>query len=37
VVGVGLLAIAIVIWTTPGLHDVAQLVWLKIRTLFGIG
>jgi uncharacterized membrane-anchored protein len=35
--GVGLAAIAVVVWTTPGLHDVAQLVWLKIRTLFGVG
>jgi uncharacterized membrane-anchored protein len=37
VLGVGLLAIAVVIWSTPGLHDVADLVWARIRTLFGVG
>jgi uncharacterized membrane-anchored protein len=35
--GVGVLAIAVVIWTTPGLHDVAQLVWQNLRSLFGLG
>jgi uncharacterized membrane-anchored protein len=35
--GVGILAIAVVIWTTPGLHDVAQLVWQNLRSLFGLG
>lgn len=37
VLGVGLLAIAIVIWTTPGLHDVADLAWGRIRALVGMG
>jgi uncharacterized membrane-anchored protein len=37
VLGVGLLAIAVVIWSTPGLHDVADLVWARIRTLLGVG
>jgi uncharacterized membrane-anchored protein len=37
VVIAGLLALAVIIWTTPGLHDVADLLWLKIQALFGGG
>jgi hypothetical protein len=29
--------LAVIIWTTPGLHDVAELLWLKIQQLLGIG
>jgi uncharacterized membrane-anchored protein len=31
----GLIALAVIVWTTPGLHDVADLLWLKIQALFG--
>ncbi len=32
----GLIALIAVVWATPGLHDVAQLLWLKIESLLGI-
>jgi hypothetical protein len=32
-----LVAIGAVIWSTPGLREVAQLVWLKLRLALGIG
>jgi len=35
VIAAGLLAMIAVIWTTPALRDVAELVWLKIQILFG--
>ena len=35
VIAAGLIAMIAVIWATPALHDVAELVWLKIQTLFG--
>src|SRR3954447_6195178 len=35
VIGAGLLIMAAIIWTTPGLHDVAQLLWLKLQVLLG--
>jgi uncharacterized membrane-anchored protein len=33
----GLLALAVIIWTTPALHDVADLLWLRVQELFGSG
>jgi hypothetical protein len=33
----GLLALAVIVWTTPGLHDVANLLWLRVQELFGSG
>jgi uncharacterized membrane-anchored protein len=35
VIAAGLLAMIAVVWTTPALRDVAELVWLKIQILFG--
>jgi uncharacterized membrane-anchored protein len=32
---VGLVMLAAVMWTTPGLHDFAELIWLKIQVLLG--
>jgi uncharacterized membrane-anchored protein len=37
VLGAGLLMIAIVIWTTPALHDFVDLLWLKLRIIVGAG
>ena len=37
VLGTGLLTLWAVIWTTPGLHDLAELMWLKLRVLLGLG
>ena len=34
--GVGLMALFAIIFTTPGLHDVAELLWLKLQVLLGI-
>jgi uncharacterized membrane-anchored protein len=34
VIAAGLIAMVAVIWATPALHDVAELVWLKLQTLF---
>jgi uncharacterized membrane-anchored protein len=31
----GLVMLAIVVWTTPGLRDVADLLWLKLQLLLG--
>jgi uncharacterized membrane-anchored protein len=33
----GLLSLVAIIWATPGLRDVAQLLWLKLKLLLGIG
>ncbi|HEX9481944.1 MAG TPA: putative cytokinetic ring protein SteA [Solirubrobacteraceae bacterium] len=35
VIAAGVLAMVAVIWTTPALRDVAELIWLKIQILFG--
>ena len=35
VIAAGLIAMIAVIWTTPALRDVAELIWLKIEILFG--
>ncbi len=35
VIAAGLLAMIAVIWTTPALRDVAELIWLKIQILVG--
>jgi uncharacterized membrane-anchored protein len=35
VLGAGLLMLAVVVWTAPGLHDFTQLIWLKLRILLG--
>jgi uncharacterized membrane-anchored protein len=37
VIAAGLLAMAVVVWQTPALRDVAELLWLQLRTLFGAG
>jgi uncharacterized membrane-anchored protein len=37
VVAAGLLALIAVVWMTPALRDVMELVWLKIQLLFGSG
>jgi uncharacterized membrane-anchored protein len=37
VLGTGLLMLAVVVWTAPGLHDFAELIWLKLRLLVGAG
>jgi len=36
VIAAGLIAMIAVIWTTPALRDVAELIWLKIEILFGV-
>jgi uncharacterized membrane-anchored protein len=35
VIAAGLIAMIAVIWTTPALRDVAELIWLKLQALFG--
>jgi len=35
VIAAGLIAMIAVIWTTPALRDVAELLWLKLALLFG--
>jgi uncharacterized membrane-anchored protein len=35
VIGAGLIAMIAVVWTTPALRDVAELLWLKLQLLFG--
>ncbi|HEY2398218.1 MAG TPA: putative cytokinetic ring protein SteA [Solirubrobacteraceae bacterium] len=35
VIGAGFLALVAVVWMTPALRDVVELVWLKIQLLFG--
>ncbi len=37
VLAAGVLTLAAIVWTTPGLHDVADLLWLKVQALLGIG
>jgi uncharacterized membrane-anchored protein len=33
----GLLCLLVVVLATPGLRDVAELLWLKLRVLLGLG
>src|ERR687887_2144828 len=37
VIAAGLIALVAVIWMTPALRDVAELVWLKLQLLAQIG
>jgi uncharacterized membrane-anchored protein len=37
VIAAGLLAMVAVIWETPALRDVAELLWLKLKLLSGVG
>ena len=32
----GLIVLVAIVWKTPGLHDVADLLWLKLQVLLGI-
>ncbi len=34
-IAAGLIAMVAVIWATPALRDVAELLWLKLQALFG--
>jgi hypothetical protein len=34
---VGVLTLAAVIWKTPGLRELADLLWLKLQVLLGAG
>lgn len=36
VLGMGVMTLLAIIFTTPGLHDVAELLWLKIQVLLGV-
>jgi uncharacterized membrane-anchored protein len=37
VIAAGLIALIAVVWVTPALRDVAELLWLKLQMLFGAG
>jgi uncharacterized membrane-anchored protein len=37
VIAAGLIAMAAVVWMTPALRDVVELLWLKLELLFGAG
>jgi uncharacterized membrane-anchored protein len=37
VIAAGLIALVAVVWMTPALRDVVELLWLKIRLLLGLG
>ena len=37
VIAAGLIAMIAVVWLTPALRDVAELIWLRLQTLFGAG
>jgi uncharacterized membrane-anchored protein len=37
VIAAGLVAMAAVVWMTPALRDVAELLWLRLQLLFGAG
>jgi uncharacterized membrane-anchored protein len=37
VLAAGLATLAVVVWRTPGLREVAELLWLKAQVLLGIG
>jgi uncharacterized membrane-anchored protein len=34
---IGLAALVAIVWATPGLREVAQLLWLKLKLLLGLG
>jgi uncharacterized membrane-anchored protein len=33
----GLITVGVIVWRTPALYDVAQLLWLKLQILLGLG
>jgi uncharacterized membrane-anchored protein len=33
----GLITVGVIVWRTPALYDVAQLLWLKLQVLLGLG
>jgi uncharacterized membrane-anchored protein len=33
----GLLTLAVIVWRTPNLRDVVELLWLKLQVLLGMG
>jgi uncharacterized membrane-anchored protein len=37
VIAAGLLAMAAIVWETPALRDVVELLWLQLRVLLGLG
>jgi hypothetical protein len=37
VIAAGLIALIAVVWMSPALRDVAELLWLKLQMLFGAG
>lgn len=37
VIAAGLLAMVAIVWETPALRDVAELLWLQLRVLLGLG
>lgn len=37
VIAAGVLAMVAVVWETPALRDVVELLWLQLRVLFGLG
>jgi uncharacterized membrane-anchored protein len=37
VLGAGLFALLIVVFATPALHNLVDLLWLKLKVIFGIG
>ena len=36
ILGVGLVALVLVVWLTPALHSVAELLWLQVKLLLGL-
>ena len=36
ILGVGLVALLLVVWLTPALHSVAELLWLQVKLLLGL-
>jgi uncharacterized membrane-anchored protein len=34
--GAGLLTLLAIVWTTPGLHDLAEVLWLKLKVMLGV-
>ncbi|HTC72086.1 MAG TPA: SteA domain-containing protein, partial [Solirubrobacteraceae bacterium] len=37
VIATGLLAMVAIVWETPALRDVVELLWLQLRVLLGLG
>ena len=37
VIAAGLLAMVAIVWETPALRDVVELLWLQLRVLLGLG